>query len=450
MSGPVAGSAGPAGRRATEIALWFRMLMYRAQCYALCHMGPLKLFFAVLRRVRPLARIGGVFWVTRADDVREALERFDDFELAQFIAPRMPWGPFMMTIDGRDQHALERGLLQSVVRVDDDMRAIRSLAADECRRQAGDLANPGRIDVVARLAEPVAVRIAAEYFGVAPLAGDAARMADAMADLAGAIMVDPPVGSAPWARSRESVALVAVALLAQIADRRQALARNAGAIPDDLMTRLLRLRIAGGQPAWFDDGWIRCYLMGLIATGGATVVRAAAHAIDQLLAHPAGLRQAQTLAERLDRDPHDAALAADFQQLIHEALRFRPMLPLLVRDCPRDTVLAAGKSHARVAPAGARVVTAPLSAMFDERRVEAPSEFRPNRPPDAYLLFGHGARSCFGRYIAETALREIVLFVLSLPGLGRAPGAEGRVRYEGPAARSLVVTHRGQGARGAA
>lgn len=448
MNAPTAGSAGPAGRLAAEAALRFRTLMYTAQCYALCHMAPLRLFFAVLRRVRPLARIGGVFWVTRADDVREALERFDDFELSQFIGPRMPWGAFMMTIDGRAQHALERGLLQSVVRVDDDIRAIRSLAADECRRQAGDLARPGRVDVVARLAEPVAVRIAAEYFGVTPLAGDSAKMADAMADLAGVVMVEPPVGSAPWARSRDSISQVAVALIAQIADRKQMLAGDAGAIPDDLMTRLLKLRSAGGRPAWFDDEWIRCYLMGLIATGGATIVRAAAHAIDQLLAHPEGLRQAQALAEKLVRTPHDQAVAADFQQTIHEALRFRPMLPLLVRDCPRDTVLAAGTPRARVARAGERVITAPLSAMFDEERVEAPSRFRAGRPPDDYLLFGHGARSCFGRYIAETALREIVLFVLTLPGLARAPGAEGRVRYEGPAARALVVTHRGH-ARGA-
>ncbi|MFX9093454.1 hypothetical protein ABTN25_20180, partial [Acinetobacter baumannii] len=50
---------------------------------------------------------------------------------------------------------------------------------------------------------------------------------------------------------------------------------------------------------------------------------------------------------------------------IYEALRFRPMLPLLVRDCPRETIIANGTRRVRIVPAGARVLAAPLAAMFD-------------------------------------------------------------------------------------
>ncbi|MEW6645449.1 MAG: cytochrome P450 [Pseudomonadota bacterium] len=414
------------------------MLVYRLLCLAFCHMLPLKLVFALLRRVRPLALVRGTLWVTKADDVREVLGRFDDFHLAQVIEPGMPWGQFIMTIDWREQHAVERGLLQSAVRPVDDQHAITVLAADTCRRQLA-LAAGGRIDVVAALAEPVVVRIAADYFGVAPLGGSAQKMADAMADLAGIIMVNPPPGSEPWARSREAMAGVTSRILATIAERKAALAIGGAALPDDLLTRLVRLQVAGGQPAWFDDDWIRRYLTGLIATGGATIVRASAHAVDQLLAHPEGLQMAREAAARLDRDPQDKAAAAALQQLVYEALRFRPMLPLLVRDCPRDTVIAGGTPRARIVPGGTRVIAAPLAAMFDAEKVPAPAEFRAGRPQDAYMLFGVGVRSCFGRYIADIVLIEIARALLRLPQLARAPGADGEVRYEGPAPRGLTV-----------
>lgn len=422
------------------------MLVYRLLCLAFCHMLPFKLVFALLRRVRPLALFGSTLWVTRADDVTEVLGRFDDFHLAEVIEPGMPWGQFMMTIDWREQHAVERGLLQSAVKPAEDRDAITALVTQTCRDSLAD-AGGGRIDVIAAIAEPVVVRIAAEYFGVAPLGGSPHRMADAMAELAGIIMVNPPQGSQPWQRSRDAMAGLANEILAAIAERKAAhkAALAAGrddGLPDDLMTRLVRLLVAGNQPAWFGDDWIRRYLTGLVATGGATIVRATAHAIDQLLAHPEGLRLAQDAAARLDRAPDDAAAVAALRQIVYEALRFRPMLPLLVRDCPRDTVVAGGTPRARIVPGGTRVIAAPLAAMFDPAKVPMPWQFRAGRPQDAYVLFGVGSRSCFGRYIADIALLEIARAVLRLPGLARAPGADGRIRYGGPAARGLTVTWR--------
>jgi cytochrome P450 len=237
-----------------------RMLMYRLQCWLLCHMLPFKLLFGLLRRVRPLTLLGPTLWVSKADDVREVLGRFDDFTLAPVIEPGMPWGQFIMTIDWHEQHALERGLLQSAVDPVADIQKIRAIAATECRAQASASTTPGRLDVVARLAEPVAVRIAAHYFGVAPLTGSAARMADAMADLAGMIMVNPPVDTAPWARSRATIAGVTNQVMTQIADRKAAVTAGTAGLPDDLMTRLVRMQCAGQQPAWFNDDWIRRYL----------------------------------------------------------------------------------------------------------------------------------------------------------------------------------------------
>jgi cytochrome P450 len=205
-------------------------------------------------------------------------------------------------------------------------------------------------------------------------------------------------------------------------------------LPDDLLTRLVQLLCAGGQPAWFTQDWIRCYLTGLVATGAATVVRAATHAIDQLVADPSALRGAQRSAQ---------AAAAGSQMLksyVYEALRFRPMLPVLVRDCPRDTIIANGTTRARVVPGGTRVIAGPLAAMFDPEAVPMPWRFDAQRPLTQYIHFGHGPRHCFGEYVADTVMMEVIPAVLRLRGLARAAGAKGRVQYEGPVCSSLVLT----------
>jgi cytochrome P450 len=437
-------NTGPIDRLVKSAVLAWNMLTYRAICFFLCYLLPAKLLFALLRRIRPLSLFFGTLIVTRADDVREVLGRFDDFQLGQFIETGMPWGPFIMTIDWREQHAIERRLLESVVNTAADKERIGAIVTNECQVRTDAFKALGQIDVVAHLAEPVVVRISAEYFGIPPISGSIHRMADAMADLAGILMANPPVGSQPWIDSRRSIADVTTELLAQLSVRKTAVAQGKLASFDDLLGRLAALLGLPDHPLWFDEDWIRRYMTGLVAAGGSTIVRAVAHTVDQLLAHPDGLRQAQKLAARLDADPSNRDLMEELRLVLYEALRFRPMLPLLIRDCPRDTALANGTTRARLVPGGTRVLASPLAAMFDPEPVPAPWHFHVGRSPDEYLHFGYGDRHCFGRYIADMAMMEVLRAVLRLPELARAAGSKGRINYQGPAPRSLVVTFRAQ------
>jgi cytochrome P450 len=426
----------------STILAW-QLRVYRTSCFFLCHLGFMKVVFALLRRVRPVFIFKKLLVVTKASDVREVLARFDDFTLSQSIEPGMPWGTFLMTVDWPNQHAQERQLLQDAVRRT-DIQKIRAIVAARCRDQVA-LAR-GQIDVVTELLEPVVVDIAEQYYGVPPLAGAPHKMALAMRDLAGIIMVGPPVNSEPWVRSRDSIADITTHVLAELSHTTAALAST---IPpnDDLLTRLAQRLRTSGQPHWFDQDWIRRYLTGLLATGGATIVRAGAQAVDQLLAHPAALEKARATALELDRverlgtqEERAEQLRCTLRHFLYEALRFRPMLPLLIRDTPRETVIAYGTKRARTVPAGTKVIAPPLAAMFDPEEFTAPSDFNPSRPLEQYVHFGHGPRQCFGKYIAETTLIEIVRSLLVLPDLSRADGPKGRVAYEGPVAAGLAVT----------
>jgi cytochrome P450 len=428
--------------------LALRLIRYRIACFFLSHPWFLKHAFAVLRRVRPLALLGTVLVVTKAAEVREVLDRFEDFTLGDSIAPGMPWGTFLMTVDWPDQHAAERRLLESVVIPASDVETIRAIVVERCREQIE--AARRQIDVVADLFEPVVVSIASRYFGVAPPGGSERSMAKIMRDLAGIIIVNPPVGSKPWIESRDSIAGITTHVLAELA-RKSASAATTDTIlaEEDLLTRLLKRLRVGPKQAWFDEDWIRRYMTGLLATGAATIVRAAAHTVDQLLARPDALKQARAAAIELDRqedlkrqglDNHVEQARSALRHYIYEALRFRPMLALLVRDTPRETVIALGTKRARLIPAGTRVIAAPLAAMFDPEIFPRPSHFWASRPFDCYLHFGQGPRHCFGRYIAETALMEIIRSLLLVPDLARVPGSNGRLAYEGPAAFSMVLT----------
>ena len=425
----------------STILAW-QLRVYRTRCFFLCHLGVLKVGFALLRRLRPVFIFRKLLVVTKASEVREVLGRFDDFTLSQSIEPGMPWGTFLMTVDWPNQHAQERQLLQGAVRPT-DIQKIRAIVAARCRGQIA-LARE-QIDVVTELLEPVVVDIAKQYYGVPPLAGSPHRMALAMRDLAGIIMVDPPVNSAPWARSRDSIANITTQVLAELSRTTSALASTIPA-HDDLLTRLAQRLRTPGQPNWFDEDWIRRYLTGLLATGAATIVRAGAQAVDQFLAHPAALERARATALELDRveqlgvQERAEQLRCTLRHFLYEALRFRPMLPLLTRDTPRETVIAYGTKRARIVPAGTKVIAPPLAAMFDPEEFTAPSDFNPSRPLAQYVHFGHGPRQCFGKYIAETTLIEIVRSLLVLPDLSRADGPKGRVAYDGPVAAGLVVT----------
>jgi cytochrome P450 len=408
------------------------------------HPLALKLLFALFRRFRPITIVPititkKIAVVTKAKDVRDVLSRLEDFATADVLGPKLPWGPFVVSVDWPEQHARERAFLQSVVFPASDVAMIRDNAATKCgmliqkARQTGD-----EIDVVSGLCEPVIVDMVQSYFGV-PVMGTPREMAHVLSQVAGFIMVDPPVGSDLWYESRDCIARLTNTITSQIKQE-----------PDstqpalDLLTRLVIKFRSTPNPRWFDENWIRRYITGLTVFGGATVIRAATQAIDRLLEHPAGVRQARALAMQLgqnaDQGPHSQATRSKLLQIAYEALRFRPMLPLLDRYVPREAMIAKGAAHARMAPAGATLFAPPLAAMYDPEEFPRPWRFSTGRCLNSYIHFGNGPRLCFGKYIADELLVEIFRALLLLGNIRRARGLRGRLKYDGPAVWSLVLT----------
>jgi cytochrome P450 len=413
--------------------------------------------FRLLRKLRPVAIPFGNFMgpvvVAKATDIRDVLNRMEDFTVADVLGRQMPWGPFLIGIDWPEQHKRELKLLRSVVD-DADADEIRNRVANKCQELLKKVECCGSIDVVADLCDPVVVDTLNNYFGV-PIVEDEQKTAAILGRIASFVMVDPPVGSQIRINALDSVTRITKAIFERIETQIKN-AELGQIVTSDLLTRLV-VKLKSERPSFFNEDWIRRYITGLAVFGGGTITRATTHAIDRLLdKHLVGTKhfaRACELAKEIEDDigmlkvspsPAQVQKLQDnrlaLRKIIYEALRFRPMLPLLVRYTPRETVIGKGSPHSRLVPAGKTVIAAPIAAMFDPSEFESPMRFKIDRSMKKYMHFGpdKGPRHCFGEYVADVVMFEIIRTLLLRNGLKR----ESSIQYveSGPAPASLIIT----------
>jgi cytochrome P450 len=382
--------------------------------------------FRVLRRVRPIISTRNVAVVTRADDVREVLADHEHFTVSMY-EPRMEaiTGPFILGLDDTALYRRDDAALHAAIRPGDLPRLEEATISAARERIA---ASGGTIDIVAELCDPVVDAVIAGYFG-AP-GPDTATQLRWSRSLFEHIFLNVGDKRAVRERALADAAQMRPHVDGLIAARRAAMDAG-GPVPDDVITRLLSVPPAEGG---LHDISIRHNLIGLIAGWIPTVSKAFACAIEELLRRPAQLESAQLAARDGDR-----ALVGRY---FFEALRFRPQTWALLRMCGADHTIAAGTPRATLVHAGARVLLATQSAMFDPAAVESPEQFRADRAWDGYLHFGHGLHTCFGLQINRVQLPALATALLEGGQLRRAPGDAGRLAWDGAFPSNLKVSVR--------
>jgi len=373
-----------------------------------------------MRWLAPVLRLGSTVVVTGHDDVVDVLRRHTEFTIAELNGPRMrKWsGDFVLGMDGGPTYEREISALRRAAPA--DLVAVAAFVADAAADLVDTARPSGRLDVVGGLCRVVSARTVATFYGVP--GPDEATMMRWMRALFDAVFLDD-------SRRARTAAEITVAeqrpyLANLIADRRTALAAGHD-VADDMLTRLVAM---GATEPWLDDDAVRRNINGVIVGALETTAKAAVLVVDELLRRPSALATARA-----------AALSGDIDAVRHhawEALRFLPHAPLLARHVPRATTIG---PRLRPVPAGATVLAVTSSAMFDGAAFPDPNRFSVDRPLGSYLHFGHGLHTCFGLAVNEVQIPELVAAVLRLPGLRRAPGREGRLRWDGPFPDRLVV-----------
>jgi cytochrome P450 len=195
-----------------------------------------------------------------------------------------------------------------------------------------------------------------------------------------------------------------------------------------VLARLIAMQKSNPQ---LTDVVVRSYLIGMITGFVPTNTMAAGHMLEMLLRRPDFMAKTRS-----------AALAGDdvvLQRCLFEAMRFMPLNPGPFRDCARDYTIAAGTPRAKTIPAGTKLLASTQAAMFDERRVDKPRDFNPDRPPSHYMLFGYGLHWCTGAFIAAAQITQTLKALLVKRNVRRAPGIAGQLRLLGPFPEHLTV-----------
>jgi cytochrome P450 len=379
-------------------------------------------FFEELRNDRPILESPMATLVAQFRDVEEILHREEVFSVSPYL-PRMMGviGPFVLSQDITPSYDRDISVMRLVVRRE-DLPWVKDIVSRHASKVVSELLRGGGpMDIVQTLTRKVPVRLADEYFGFS--APDDEQMMG-------------------WARScfreffinllnRPEVRTPAVAAGAKMRERLDALLAGRRASDtqgrDDVMGRLLRLQRAGDVTGLDDDSVCRT-LMGLVIGMVETTSQAAVQALLELFSRPDVLARAAAAAKADDDDA--------LSDLVFEALRFRPINPMVVRVAKEDYRLAAGERHETLIRKGTTVFALTWSAMFDSRVLEAPDDFRPDRPEYHYLHFATGRHACYGRYISRLQVPQILKPLLKLKGLRPA----GALEFDGTFPETLRVT----------
>lgn len=370
-------------------------------------LGDPRWLLALLRRFRPNVGFGNFLLVTKGADVRDILERGDEFET--------PYGPEMTELaggsnfilgmqDGAAYRQMKSAVLSAFPPAEVEA-AVRPIA-ERHSRDIMTRASPG-FDAIAGLMKIVPVRICRDYFGLE--IDDESEFADWSIALSALFFSDPT--ASPTTRQ---LAVVGGDRLIKVIDRSIAAIREKAGKDDRPLARLV---------AFMDQGRlskpdIHSIMLGMVAGFVPTNVLAGGNCLDVILSR-ADARQAV-----------DAAISAHntdkLDRAVLEAMRFKPIWIGPWRYTARDAVIGKGTRRERLVKAGTVVMPATLSAMFDPEIVQRPNEFDTSRPHRDYMVFGYGIHLCIGAEIARIQIGECVRALFSKPKLTRAAGRAGK------------------------
>jgi cytochrome P450 len=170
----------------------------------------------------------------------------------------------------------------------------------------------------------------------------------------------------------------------------------------DILSLLLEARDEHGEP--LTDQWIRDELMSLVLAGHETTANSLAWTFERLLRNPEPYERLRSLV-RAGGAEADGYVEAT----VHEGMRVRPVIPLIIRMLKRRWRLGD-----YVVPADTPLAISIVGLHHREDVYPEPHAFRPERfldeKPGTYtwIPFGGGIRRCLGASLAMAEQRVVL------------------------------------------
>jgi cytochrome P450 len=339
---------------------------------------------AKLRRQAAVAPIsGGMHYVARHAECREVLRDAEAFSNAAGMKAPGVEIPFEDRILGEldpPQHTAVRRVMVTAL-TPKVVHAAEPVIRGTAEGLLDTVAVPGTADLVPAFTVPLPNRVTVHLLGFP------AEDADQIASWAGELMVSefPRTNRTERGEGFAGAFPEFAGYIDEKVEHRVHQVEHTEDVPDDVLTRLVRLEVDGTR---LTRRRLRALTRNLI-TGGLTTT-------SQLLGN---------LLYRLLRTPDlEQALRADATALEHaveESLRLDPPVLFVARGCVRDTPVGGTEVHA-----GERVIVGAASANRDERLFDDGDSFRVDRPnASEHLTFGFGPHVCPGAALARIVAR---------------------------------------------
>lgn len=362
------------------------------------------LFFLILRNTIPnlvLPKNGPVF-ITRFNDVQEALNRPEVFNVT--YAPMMDpsVGPFMLARDGTQINDRDKGIMRSVLQRD-DLPRVREMVAKLVDQELQPFLPVKKLEVIANISRKVPILLTGQYFG---FPGPDLKSMFRWSRATQYDMFYNPKNDEEIHQQNIQAGQEMKAYLQQLmVERREQLKQNPEL--DDTFSRLLKSTFS--ESIHFDDERIITNIMGTLVGGVETTSQAVAQILEQLFKRPEMLEQAVLAAKN-----NDDELVFKY---CWEALRFNPINPFLVRRSSQDYRIASGALRSKLIPRDRLVLICTRSAMRDGRQLKQASSFCIDRPDYHYMHLGYGLHTCLGYHISRVQIPTIVKRLILLPNL---------------------------------
>ena len=176
-----------------------------------------------------------------------------------------------------------------------------------------------------------------------------------------------------------------------------------GADRDDVLSLLLAARDEHGEP--LTDRELRDELMSLLLAGHETTANSLAWTFERLLRSP----HAYTRLRELVRGPDASAAQAYVEATIHEGMRNRPVIPMIVRLVRRPWRFGDYVLPARTPVAVSIIALHHRADVYPEPKRFAPERFEHTKPGTyTWIPFGGGIRRCLGATLAMAEQRVVV------------------------------------------
>lgn len=380
----------------------------------------------IIHKLRPVLTIKKVSVVTSYEAVKDVLGRDSDFSVT--YGPKMEMitegKGFFLGMDDTTQGFSARNNMQMLFRRDDLESLVKPMIKSLCEKQLENKID--QFDLVNDYLKDIPATFAIQYFGLQQT--DPEWLLKITQTLFEYLFIDVINDPQLAKKAAKAAAELREQLDKVIAYSSQNIKQANLVHPDTVIARGINLHQLG--VSGFDPVSLRNNILGLLIGLVPTTAKSAAMAFDFATQTPDKAKEFY-MAYQNNKN-------GSFQKTVRELTRLNPINPGLFRKAALDTQISSGGKQYPIKK-DTLIFVGTYTAMQDKKHVVDPTEIKINRSESDYLTYGFGLHACFGRYINNFHVAQLLESLFDKSHYIREDNDSGNLTFEGVFPVSLKI-----------